>query len=125
MFLERGRDFPRETYTLRQLGTGQVLAARAEIALTRADRNRGLLGRDHLPEGDGLVLAPCFSIHTAFMRFPIDVIFVKRDGRVVKTSPAVPAWRMRVGWGAYAVVELPAGTMRQASLKVGDMLELL
>jgi uncharacterized membrane protein (UPF0127 family) len=125
MFLEPGRDFPRETYTLRQLGTGQVLAARAEIALTRADRNRGLLGRDHLPAGDGLVLAPCFSIHTAFMRFPIDVIFVKRDGRVVKTSPAVPAWRMRVGWGAYAVVELPAGTMQQAGLKAGDMLELL
>jgi uncharacterized protein len=125
MFLERGRDFPRETCTLRHPGTGQVLAARAEIALTRADRNRGLLGRDHLPAGDGLVLAPCFSIHTAFMRFPIDVIFVTRDGRVVKTCPAVPAWRMKVGWGAYAVVELPAGSMEQARLKVGDMLELV
>ena len=124
MFLERGRDFSRETYTLRHLGAGQVLAARAEIALTRADRNRGLLGRDHLPAGDGLVLAPCFSIHTAFMRFPIDVIFVKRDGRVVKTCAAVPAWRMRVGWGAYAVVELPAGTMKLTPVKVGDTLEL-
>ena len=124
MFLERGRDFPRERYTVR-LGTGQVLATRAEVALTRADRNRGLLGRDDLPAGDGLVLAPCFSIHTAFMRFPIDVIFVKRDGRVVKTCAAVPAWRMKVGLGAYAVVELPAGTVEQARVKVGDMLELV
>jgi len=124
MFLEKGRDFPRETYTLRHLGSGRVLAGRAEIALTRADRNRGLLGRDHLPAGGGLVLAPCFSIHTAFMRFPIDVVFVKRDGRVVKICPAVPAWRMKVGWGAYAVVELPAGTTTQTPVKKGDTLEL-
>lgn len=125
MFLERGRDFPRETYTLRHLGAGQVLATHTEMALTRANRNRGLLGRDHLAPGHALVLAPCFSIHTGFMRFPIDVIFVKRDGRVVKTCAAVPAWRMKIGWGAYAAVELPAGTMAQIGVTAGDRLELL
>src|SRR5436190_21487375 len=125
MFLERGRDLPRETYTLRQPGTGEVIATSAEMALTRADRNRGLLGRDHLAPSHALVLAPCFSIHTGFMRFPIDVIFVKRAGRIVKICPAVPAWRMRVGWGAYAAIELPAGTMAQTRLKAGDILELV
>jgi uncharacterized protein len=125
MFLEKGRDFPRETYTLRHLGTGQVIATSAEMALTRANRNRGLLGRDHLAPGHALVLAPCFSIHTGFMRFPIDVIFIKRDGRIVKICPAVPAWRMKVGWGAYAAIELPAGTMAQTRLKAGDTLELV
>jgi uncharacterized membrane protein (UPF0127 family) len=59
------------------------------------------------------------------MRFPIDVIFIKRDGRIVKICPAVPAWRMKVGWGAYAAIELPAGTMAQTRVKAGDTLELV
>jgi|SRR3954464_7466439 uncharacterized membrane protein (UPF0127 family) len=125
MFLEPGRDFPRETYTLRLVGSDRILAEHMQLALTRADRNRGLLGRDHLDAGHGLLLAPCFSIHTGFMQFPIDVIFVSRNGRVIKTCEAVPAWRMKVGWGAYATVELPAGTLSRRPVIRGDWLELL
>src|SRR3954471_8125920 len=125
MFLEQGRDFPRETYTLRHTGSNRILASHTEVALTRVDRHRGLLGRDHLAVGHGLLLAPCFSIHTGFMQFAIDVIFVSRDGRVMKTCPDVPAWRMKVGWGAYATVELPAGTLAHNPVIRGDRLELI
>jgi uncharacterized membrane protein (UPF0127 family) len=54
------------------------------------------------------------------MRFPIDIVFVARDGRVVKISRAVPAWRMAAAWGGYAVIELAAGGAGRAGIKPGD-----
>jgi uncharacterized membrane protein (UPF0127 family) len=59
------------------------------------------------------------------MRFPIDVIFVRRDGRVLKTRAAMPAWKLAFGWSAYAVVELPAGAVAQSGVSVGDRLDLI
>ena len=59
------------------------------------------------------------------MQFSIDVIFVKRDGLVVKTRAAIPAWRMSFGWGAFAVVELAAGAIAQSGVKPGDRLDLI
>jgi uncharacterized membrane protein (UPF0127 family) len=123
MFLEQPRK-ENLTYTVRNTATGAIVATVAEAAFTRATRNRGLLGRDALPPGHALLIAPCTSIHTWFMRFPIDVIFVRRDGRVVKTRAAVPPWRLVVALGAYAVVELPAGAIQQAGVSPQDRLEL-
>ena len=123
MFLEDPRK-ESLTYTVRNAANGAIVARIAEAAFTRAARNRGLLGRDSLPPGHALLIAPCTSIHTWFMRFPIDVIFVKRDGRVVKTRAAVPPWRLVVALGAYAVVELPAGAIQQAGVSPQDRLEL-
>ena len=102
-----------------------TLASDVSLALTRTERRQGLLGRDSLDRSAALVLSPCWSIHTMFMRFPIDVIFVRRDGLVLKTYAAIPAWRMAFGWRAYAVVELPAGALARAGVKPGDRLELV
>ena len=102
-----------------------MVAGTVELAITRATRRRGLLGRDGLPSGHALLIAPCSSIHTWFMRFPIDVIFVTRDGLVLKTRAAIPAWKMAFGWAAYATVELPAGAVAQAGVAAGDRLELV
>jgi uncharacterized membrane protein (UPF0127 family) len=122
MFLEQPRE-TNITYTVRNTANGSIVAAFTEAAFSRASRNRGLLGRKSLPAGHALLIAPCTSIHTWFMRFPIDVIFVKRDGRVVKSRSAVPPWRIIIALGAYAVVELPAGAIAQSGVKVHDRLE--
>ena len=124
MFLETPRDLGSSRYTVRNSSNGAVVSHSTELALTRAARKRGLLGRDHLADGHGMLIAPCSSIHTFFMRFPIDVIFVKRSGEVVKIAASVPAWRLAFGWGAAGVVELPAGTAARAGVAVGNRLEL-
>jgi uncharacterized membrane protein (UPF0127 family) len=124
MFLEKGRARAEIAGVLRNTANAQVVAASVELALTRAARRRGLLGRDGLEPGRAMLIAPCSSIHTWFMRFPIDVIFVTRDGRVVKTRAAMPAWRLAVAPGAYAVVELPAGAIAKSHVGIGDRLEL-
>ena len=69
-----------------------------------------------------MVIAPSNAIHTFFMRFPIDVAFVTRDGRVVKICSSVKPWRMAASFRAYAVVELPAGTLARCETMVGDFL---
>lgn len=103
--------------------TGQPLAERLTGAFRSADKRRGLLGHTGLAEGEGLVI-PTFAVHTFSMKFPIDVIFVRRDGTVVKIRAAMPAGRMAMKLGAYAVVELGAGEAERRGLKVGDRLEV-
>jgi uncharacterized membrane protein (UPF0127 family) len=124
MFLEKGRARAEIGGVLRNTSNAQVVAASVELALTRAARRRGLLGRDGLETGRAMLIAPCSSIHTWFMRFSIDVIFVARDGRVLKTRAAMPPWRLAVAPGAYAVVELPAGAIAKSRVGIGDRLEL-
>lgn len=124
MFLEKGQTPDPAACVLRNSATAHVIASTIEPALSRESRNRGLLGRAGLGAGHALLIAPCFSIHTWFMRFNIDLIFLTREGRVVKTRSDVPPWRLAFGWGAYAVVELPAGTIEAAGVKRNDRLEL-
>jgi uncharacterized membrane protein (UPF0127 family) len=124
MFLDKGRDFG-GFWELRDTTTGRVVARHVELALTRNTRNKGLLGRDGLPADHALVLAPCTSVHTWFMRFAIDVIFVRRSGEVVKTRAAVPAWRLLGALGAYATIELPSGAIAQSGVERGHRLELI
>jgi uncharacterized membrane protein (UPF0127 family) len=81
-----------------------------------------LLKRDSFPEGSALIIAPSNAIHTFFMRFAIDVAFVTKDGRVLKTRTAMPARRIAASLRAFAVVELPAGALARSDLKPGDQL---
>jgi uncharacterized protein len=80
---------------------------------------RGLLGRSGLSSGEGLLLRPAGSVHTAFMRFAIDVVFLDRDLRVVKVVPEVVPWRTAACRGARAVLELPAGEASRRGLREG------
>ena len=115
---------PQGRFGVWNLRTEAALATRLIAAFDSASRRQGLLGRGDLAAGDGLVLAPCSSVHTAFMRFPIDLVFVARDGRVLKTASAVRPWRIRVAWRAFAVVELPAGSLDRSGTVRGDVVTL-
>ena len=105
--------------------TDEALATCVEVAVTRRDRRKGLLGRSGLEPASALIIAPCFSIHTLFMRFDIDVVFVDEDGRAVKVVRDMTPWRIAVNPTAHAVVELPAGSLRDRQVNVGDRLYLL
>jgi uncharacterized membrane protein (UPF0127 family) len=92
--------------------TSMAVASVVELAVTRADRRRGLLGRNALDLSAGMMLAPCVAVHTAFMRFSIDVVFVDRDGVVRKIVRDLKPWRIATAPRAYAAVELAAGIER-------------
>ena len=115
---------PDGPWVLRNAATGALVASVVEAAFERTARNRGLLGRDRLAQGHALVLAPCNSIHTFFMRFAIDVAFVDRDGQVLRIKASVRPWRLAVTLRAFAVVELAAGELMRAKIQRGDRLLL-
>jgi len=105
--------------------TDEALADSVEVAVTRHARRKGLLGREGLESSSALILAPCAAIHTMFMRFDIDAVFVDDDGRAVKVVHSLTPWRIAVQPFAHAVVELPAGSLRDHHVDVGDRLYLL
>ena len=98
--------------------TGVTLAREVEVAATRASRRKGLLGRPSLDSASALVIERCFAIHTAFMRFAIDAVFLDRNGIVRRVVVSLPPWRAAVTIGADAVVELAAGAA--VDVQVGD-----
>jgi uncharacterized membrane protein (UPF0127 family) len=103
-------------------GRKEPVATTLESAFDSTTRNRGLLGRDTLPPDVAFVIAPTSAVHTFGMRFPIDLVFAARDGRVMKIRAAVPARRIVVGLGAFAVIEMAAGTAGRSALRTGDRL---
>ena len=97
---------------------------RIEIADRPLQRMRGLLGRDGLAEGEGLLVRPAGSIHTFFMRFPIDAVFLDRDLVVIGTVEHIAPWATASRPGARAVLEVAAGTCERLRVKRGDRLLL-
>src|SRR5579884_4462592 len=87
----------------------RVVCERGYVANRALARMRGLLGRSHLPEGEGLLLEPAYAIHTAFMRFPIDVVFLDSHMRVMKVVDSLPPWRTAGAHQAFSTLELAAG----------------
>ena len=104
--------------------TSQTISNLVEVAATRRTRRRGLLGRKNMDASEALIITPCFAIHTAFMQFAIDVIFVDTRGRVLKIVRDLPPWRMAIAPRAHAVIELAAGALKNRDLKVGDAVDL-
>jgi hypothetical protein len=100
-----------------------VLAASLEVAGSGKTRRKGLLGREGLPPGEGLWIVPCESVHTFFMRFPIDLVYLDRENRIKKIRHSVGAWRMSACFSAHSVLELPAGTIRRTETQRGDAME--
>ncbi len=110
--------------TLMNARSGEVLATETELALTRATRRQGLLHRTGLDPSAALVLAPCLAVHTAFMQFAIDVIFVDRAGRVRRIVRRLQPWRLAASFRAYATIELAAGALDARDVMIGDRLYL-
>ncbi len=94
--------------TLKRAG-GEVVCERCELADNPLKRMRGLLGRPGLEPGEGMLFRPAGSIHTMFMRFPLDVLFCDRKLVVVGVERDLRPWRMAARKGAKVVVELPVG----------------
>jgi uncharacterized membrane protein (UPF0127 family) len=114
-----------EHFVLRNERTGATVAAALETAFDSQSRRTGLLGRDGLPPSGALIIAPCNSIHTGFMRFAIDVLFVRRDGTVARVSQRVKPWRIAMAFAAFATIELPAGAIRLSGTRPGDQLRVI
>ncbi len=111
-------------YAIENTRTGALVADDLITAFDSAARNRGLLGRESLAAGSAMIIAPCTAVHTFFMRFPIDVAFVTKSGRVVKIRSTVRPWRMSGALGAFAVIELAAGSLARSETQRGDVLAL-
>lgn len=104
-------------------GGGRVVCGRCEVADTATARARGLLGRKELSSGEGLLIKPSFSIHTFFMRFPIDAVFLDRSGSIVDVVRGLKPWRTATRFRARAVLELAAGEAERVTLRIGERLE--
>ena len=102
--------------------TGDIVADRVEVANTFFSRLKGLMMRENLPVGAGLLLDPCPQIHTCFMRFAIDAVFCDKTGKILYIEENMKPWR----WGRFVrgsryTLELPGGSL-QGRVKVGDEL---
>ncbi|MGA3263033.1 MAG: DUF192 domain-containing protein [Terracidiphilus sp.] len=100
-----------------------VLATCMEVADSGSKRSKGLLGRASLSPGEGLWIIPCESVHTFFMQFPIDLVYLDRGNRIRKLRSEVPPWRVSACLSAHSVLELVAGTIRNSQTQPGDQLE--
>ena len=99
-----------------------VLAQAADVADTSAKRRTGLLKHERLERGEGLWIVPCESVHTFFMKFPIDLVYLDKRKKVKKVRHAVPAWRMSACLTAHSILELPAGIVADTGTVAGDEL---
>ena len=124
-FLRPLLDQPAVPHRLDNARNGRTIADRVTPAFDSAARRKGLLGRRSMAETSALILAPTNAIHTFFMRFAIDVAFVTKSGRVLKTRHALRPWRMAAALGSHAVIELPAGALSRADARAGDQLVLV
>ena len=105
-------------------GDGRLLCRQCVLADTPFARFKGLMGRRRLADDEGMLLAT-WSIHTSFMRFPIDVVFLDRSLSVRRVDHALKPWRAAVEWSAHAVLELPAGTVDRAGVEPGEQLSFV
>ena len=96
-----------------------------KVAKNFFGRLKGLIGKNYLPRGEGLLIAPCQSIHMCFMKFSIDAIFIDKNFVIKKISPNLKTWTgFAICFGAWGVVEVMAGEAARLNLKVGDKLEV-
>ena len=105
--------------------TGRVLVDRLMVPRTFVGRGLGLMFRSRLDAGQGMWIVPCNGIHMFFMNFPLDLVFLDRQDRVVRTYERFGRWRViPIVWGAHSVLELPAGTLDGLGLEKGEALTI-
>ncbi|HHW17291.1 MAG TPA: DUF192 domain-containing protein [Firmicutes bacterium] len=111
------------TKAMLNLDTGEIVVRRVYLADTFRRRLLGLILRSKIDEDEGLLLLPCKGVHTFFMRFPIDVIYLDRYMSVVALFPDTRPWRVLPQMpGVAQVLEMPAGTISKNKIKVGNTL---
>ena len=101
---------------------GQVVCERCDLADGFASRGRGLLGRKELSSGEGMLIRPTWSVHTSFMRFAIDVVFLDENLTILKIAQRLRPWRAAFRRGAHQALELPSGECARLGIGVGDRL---
>lgn len=102
----------------------KVLSDRTRVADTMVSRFVGLLTTKGLEEGEGLWIEPCNSIHTWFMKFTIDAVFLDKQGNVVKVASRMKPWKLTaIARKARGVLELPEGMIEKTGTQVGDQVE--
>jgi len=107
------------------LRTHKELATNVKVADNLFTRMKGLLGKKELLEGEALWIKPCFSVHTFFMKFPIDVIFLNKKNQViVAVSNLTPNRMTRLYPQSFSVLELPSGTIVASNSQIGDIIEI-
>ena len=112
-----------KVFAIHNTDRGTTLATRARLASSHSSRFFGLMGRKGVEDGGGLLLVKSASIHSFFMRFRFDAIFIDRDNRVTKVVPAMRQWWLAFGGrGAKDVIELPAGVAERTATQAGDTL---
>lgn len=103
-----------------------LLAEVAILADTFFKRMVGLLGRKEFKQGEALVLKPCNSIHTFFMRFAIDVIFVDEQNKIIEAISHLKPFRLtRIYWLSLLAIELPAGMIKSSNTQKNDLLAVI
>lgn len=124
-FLSSGHPSSQESrYQVLNLTRGTALATCMEVADSGPKRSKGLLGREALLAGQGLWIIPCEAVHTFWMRFPIDLVYLDSKKCIQKLVSDVPPWRLSACIWAHSVLELPAGTIRITQTQPGDKLDL-
>jgi len=112
-----------KTFTVRNADRDTVLATNGKLASSYWDRLWGLMLRKSVPEGGGILLTKSNSIHSFFMRFRFDAIFLDNEGRVVKVVPSMRQWWIAFGGkGAKDTLELAAGVAERTNTQKGDLL---
>ena len=102
-----------------------VLADAAEVADTSEKRRTGLLKHERLDPGQGLWIVPCESVHSFFMKFAIDLVYLDRNQKVRKVRHRMVPWRLSACLTAHSILELPAGAVAASGTEKGDQLEMV
>lgn len=114
-----------ETVQILNVARDVILAYEAKLATSLEQRMKGLLGRNSLSANEALILKPCTSIHTFFMRFPIDVLFLDQNMRIIRLIQNMPPNRVSpMIWAGRMAIELPAGKISQTNTQAGDLIEI-
>jgi hypothetical protein len=100
-----------------------ILGTSIEVANHGATRRKGLLGRSGISSGEGIWIVPCESVHTFWMKFPIDLVYLDRDKKVKKVRSDVAPWRLSACLSAHSVLEFASGTIYSTQTRPGDCLE--
>lgn len=103
-----------------------IIAENGKIAISFLSRLKGLMFKKELKKGEALIIKPCNSIHTFFMNFPIDVVFMNKNDKVVKVIERMKPYRIsKIYFKANYVIELPVDTIKSSKTAEGDIIEII